>query len=137
MQPHSGSDAVIVRVPSRAEFAHVLRAVTASVAARMSMSYEQIEDLRLAVDEAAGRLLALGGSTLLSLRLVALADGLEAVVARGAVDAVWPPAGERESFAWRVLTALVDEVAIEGDANGPAIRMLKRAPAADLAPQGS
>lgn len=122
-------DLISVSVPSRAEYVHVLRAVTASVASRIPVSFDGIEDLRLAVDEACARLLALqGGSTTLTLTLRPLSDRLEAVVT---VDAAakddWPPPGIEETLGWRLLSALVDTVSLAEGPPGPSIHLSKRA----------
>lgn len=119
---------ISVSVPSRAEYVHVLRAVTASVAARIPVSFDGIEDLRLAVDEACAQVLAIrSGSTTLTLTLRPLPDRLEAVIT---VDAVaeddWPPPGIEETLGWRVLSALVDTVTLAG-APAPSIHLSKRA----------
>lgn len=46
------SDRVLVSVPAKAEYAKTVRLVAASLAARAGMTYEQVEDLRIAADEA-------------------------------------------------------------------------------------
>ena len=64
------SDLITVSVPPESGSIQVLRAVTASVAARMNMPFDGIEDLRLAVAEACAWLLGLaGGATSMTLRL--------------------------------------------------------------------
>lgn len=118
---------VAVTVPARAGSVHVLRAVTASVAAAMRIPYDGVEDLRLAVDEASGWLIGDGkGDATLTLRLEAREDRLEISVTSDAVRAEWPPSGVEATFAWRVLTALVDDVTLELDGTGPSIRLSKR-----------
>lgn len=123
------ADLISVSVPSRAEYVHVLRAVTASVAARIPVSFDGIEDLRLAVDEACVQLLALhSGSTTLTLTLRPLPDRLEAVVTVDAVaKGAWPPPAIEETFGWRVLSALVDTVTLVEGPPGPSIHLSKRA----------
>ncbi len=123
----SRSGPITVSVPAREEFVHVLRAVAASVASRIPLSFEGIEDLRLAVDESCGRLLAKqGGSTTLTLSLRPSSDRLEAVVT---VDALAggerPPAGIEETLGWRLLTALVDSVTLDDGPSGPSIHLVK------------
>jgi anti-sigma regulatory factor (Ser/Thr protein kinase) len=44
---------VLVRVPAKPELVRVLRAVASSVATRSEMSFEAVEEVRIAVDEAA------------------------------------------------------------------------------------
>jgi serine/threonine-protein kinase RsbW len=124
-------DAVVVSVPPRAEFVHVLRAVTASVASRVGFAYDEIEDLRLAVDEASARLLLLRTvAGALTLRLEPRAEALELVVGMDASVGEWPVPGLEDTLAWKVLVALVDAVRPETDRGGPSIRLVKRTPAA-------
>jgi serine/threonine-protein kinase RsbW len=119
---------ITVAVPAVAARVHVLRAVTAAVASRMRMSFDAIEDLRLAVDEASAWLLGTNpGASSLILRLLPLDDRLEAVVAvePGAGEA-WPPADVEQGLPWRILTALVDTLALGTEPSEPSISLGKR-----------
>ena len=118
---------ISVSVPARAGSVHVLRAVTTSVAARLPIPLDGIEDLRLAVDEACAWLLARGRSaTGMTLRLRPLDDRLEAEVSVDAGDGPWPPPDLEKSLPWRILSALVDTLSLNSDAGGPSILMTKR-----------
>lgn len=117
---------VELHVPARPEFLHVLRGVVASVAARLDFTYDALDDLRLAVDEAASFLLAerveatrLGLKIHSGDRMVVSTLWLEA----DAKD--WPQPGSQESLAWKVISGLSDlaEFVLEG--SFPAIRMTK------------
>jgi serine/threonine-protein kinase RsbW len=119
-------DAVVVSVPARPEYVHVLRAVTASVASRVPLSFDAIEDLKLAVDEGCAQLLAVAGEhTTMQLRLETSGDRLEASVAIDGDVGPWPPPQIDESFSWQVLSALVDTVTLDLDGGGPTVRMTK------------
>jgi len=121
------SDLITVSVPPETGSVQVLRAVTASVAARMNMPYDGIEDLRLAVDEACAWLLALAEeATSMTLRLRPMDDRLEAVVSIDAAGRAWPPPDLEQSLSWKVLSELVDTVALDAEASGPSIRLIKR-----------
>jgi serine/threonine-protein kinase RsbW len=122
---------VVVTVPSRAVFVHVLRSVAASVAARNDLPVDDIDDLRMAIDEASSQLLMLGpSSATLTLRLRALDGEVEAVVSvDGPAPAEWPPPAFRESLAWNVLSGLSDELSFELPDGAPAIRVVKRSSA--------
>jgi len=119
---------VVVTVPSQAAFVHVLRSVAASVAARTDLPVDDIDDLRMAIDEASSQLLVLGSSlATLTLRLRAIDGGVEAVVSvDGPAPAGWPPPAFHDSLAWNVLSGLSDEVAFERPDGAPAIRVVKR-----------
>jgi serine/threonine-protein kinase RsbW len=121
------NDVITVSVPAREGSVHVLRAVTTSVAARLPIPFDGIEDLRLAVDEACAWLLARGRSaTGLTLRLRPLDDRLEAEVSIDAADGPWPPPDLDKSLPWKILSALVDTLSLNSDAGGPSILLTKR-----------
>lgn len=121
------SDLITVSVPPESGSVQVLRAVTASVAARMNMPFDGIEDLRLAVDEACAWLLGLaGGATSMTLRLRPMDGRLEAVVSIDAAGRAWPPPDLEKNLSWKVLSALVDTVSLGAEASGPSIRLIKR-----------
>jgi serine/threonine-protein kinase RsbW len=123
-----GSD-VVVSVPARADFVHVLRSVTASVAARLEFPYDAIDDLRLAVDEACAQLLAVAsGGSALTLRMTPMEESLEMVATIDAGDVDWPPPEAEESLSWRLMSGLADEARFERGDHGPALRFSKRIP---------
>ena len=51
-------DQVTIRMPAEGAYLSVLRTATAGLAARLDFTLDEIEDLRIAVDEACGMLLA-------------------------------------------------------------------------------
>ncbi|MPZ63378.1 MAG: anti-sigma factor [Propionibacteriales bacterium] len=99
---------VALTVPADSSYVALLRATTAGVAARLDFTLDDIDDLRLAVDEACGLLLrqARPESTLfcgfrmaephLSIDVTAQADS--------------PRLPPRDGFAWTVLTSLAGDV---------------------------
>ena len=119
---------VTVTVPARPEFVHVLRSVVATVAARADLTYDEIDDLRLAVDEACAQLLALPAASMtLAMKLAALDDGgLVVVVTSDAESPAWPPPGAERTLTWQVLAALADEARFEEVEGHPALRLIKR-----------
>jgi serine/threonine-protein kinase RsbW len=121
------TEPITVSVPPAGRYVHVLRAVTASVAARLPIPYDGIEDLRLAVDEACAWLLGPGPTaTALILRLRPLGDRLEATVSVEGADRVWPPPDAEQSLPWRILSALVDAVSLDAGPDGPSVNLTKR-----------
>jgi serine/threonine-protein kinase RsbW len=125
---------VTVSVPALPDYVHVLRSVVAAVAARSDFSYDAIEDLRLAVDEASAQLLAFGrGATSIRVEIDGAGDaaGLEVIVSSDAQDvAGWPPEGAERTLTWQVLTALADSARFEVHEGAPALRLTKRREAA-------
>jgi serine/threonine-protein kinase RsbW len=118
---------VSVSVPARGEFVHVLRSVIASVAARAEFTYDEIDDLRLAVDEASAQLIGVGPATTLSVTIRTLdGGGLEVLATIDATAAAWPPPGAEHGLAWQILSALADETRFDRADGQPALRIVKR-----------
>ena len=86
------SDLITVSVPPESGSVQVLRAVTASVAARMNMPFDGIEDLRLAVDEACAQLLSARGSAI-TVEIAPSGEGVETLCSTDADVAVWQVEG--------------------------------------------
>ncbi|RKS72597.1 serine/threonine-protein kinase RsbW [Motilibacter peucedani] len=104
----TSSDAVQVTLPASSAYLSVLRTATAGLAARLDFTLDEIEDLRIAVDEACAMLLpqAAPGADL-SCTFELEADGLLITVSAPTTRGSLP---ERETFSWTVLTALAGEV---------------------------
>ena len=119
---------VTVKVPAQPDFVHVLRSVVATVAARANFTYDQIDDLRLAVDEACAQLLAVRSpATTLTLRITPLdAGGLVVIAMIDADHPSWPPEGAEKTLIWQVLAALADDARFEELDGHPALRLTKR-----------
>ncbi|WP_322766646.1 anti-sigma factor [Frankia sp. Cr1] len=101
-------DIVQLTLPAASAYLSVLRTATASLAARADFTLDDIEDLRIAVDEACALLLlsAVPGSNLEC--TFELAPGvIQVAVTVLSLDGE-PPS--TDTFAWTVLTALADEV---------------------------
>ena len=132
--PKSDDDVVLLAVPASGAYLGVLRTATAGLAARLQFTLDEIEDLRIAVDEACAMLLAvasdtpvLGDMVELSCRFTVTDDALtvETTVPIGSPDERLPGG---ESFAWQVLSALADEVSASVDGRQASIRLTKRRP---------
>lgn len=104
---------VALQVPARAEYVPILRAACGQVAPLLGCTFEEIADLKLAVDEASGFLLR----NCVALRRGTKHDDLSATVTIAetgmhialsiAADASVAPDGD--DFGWAILTALVDD----------------------------
>jgi len=118
---------VIVTAPARPDMVHVLRAVASSLAARLDFPYDDIDDLRISIDEACAQLLAVGGDgPNFTMHLTATAGGIRALVTlHGGSAAQWPPTDLEDTLTWKVLSGLSDDVSFESLPEGPAIRVLK------------
>jgi serine/threonine-protein kinase RsbW len=127
--PDQTADVVLLAVPASGAWLGVLRTATASLASRLQFTLDEIEDLRIAVDEACAILLALASlDAVLSCRFTVTHNALtvDATVPTEGGGPVRLPTGE--SFAWQVLSALTDDVAASVDGDLVSIRLTKRRP---------
>jgi serine/threonine-protein kinase RsbW len=101
-------DAVEIRLPADSAYLSVLRTATAGLAARLDFTLDEIEDLRIAVDEACAMLLphAIETATL-TCRFELTPDTLTVTVTIPTTRGQLP---ERDTFSWTVLSALAGDV---------------------------
>lgn len=101
-------DVVTVRLPADSAYLSVLRTATAGLAARLDFTLDEIEDLRIAVDEACAMLLAQAvPGTDLECEFELTQDAVLIAVSVLTVDGELP---SRETFAWTVLSSLAGDV---------------------------
>jgi serine/threonine-protein kinase RsbW len=119
-------DMVVLTVPANTSYLAVLRTATAGLAARLGMTLDEIEDLRIAVDEACAILLPIAaphasdvtcqfGVTPNALRI----DVSVPVAAGGTLPGA-------QSFSWQVLTALAGKVTADTTDGVATIHLVKR-----------
>ena len=101
-------DVVTLRLPAQGAYLAVLRTAAAGLASRLNFTLDDIEDLRIAVDEACAMLLTRGaeGATL-ECAFELMPGELDIAVSLPTTDPTLP---SRDTFAWTVLTALAGEV---------------------------
>lgn len=114
---------VALTVPAKPEYLHVVRAVVSGIAGRHGLSFEGIQDLCLAANEAAGYLLALPGEASRLVLRMRNDHGLELLVTTDAPATTWPPQ-LNDSLAWMILSNLVPEVSFSVDGQSPLIRLV-------------
>ena len=122
-----GADQVTVRMPADGAYLSVLRTATAGLAARLDFTLDDIEDLRIAVDEACAMLLsqAIPGSSL-ECSFALSPDDMTITVSVPSLNPR-PPSGD--TFAWTVLSALAGTVEAQvGPGDKLAIVMRKSRP---------
>jgi serine/threonine-protein kinase RsbW len=100
---------VTLRVPANTAFVVLIRAAVSAMCARLDFTVDRIDDVKLAVDEAAALLLGdAAPDATLDVRFTPDApDGMRVEMTAPTVHG---RSLERDSFTWTVLTALVDEV---------------------------
>ncbi|MEU7977980.1 ATP-binding protein [Micromonospora sp. NPDC049081] len=124
-QPATDDDVVHLTVPADGGYLGVLRTATAGLAARLQFALDEIEDLRIAVDEACAMLLAIATRDAeLECRFAVTEDALTVEVTVPIVRGAALP-GE-SSFAWKVLTALTTAAAAESTDGRATISLLTR-----------
>ena len=121
-------DVVEIQVPADVVYVSTLRLTAASLAARCDLTIDEIEDLRLAVDEACSLLLphARTGSALQA--RFEVSPGRLAVQTSVHTDTAAEP--DRTGFAWTVLGALASSVDVRQEADRLVIVVTKTRAAA-------
>jgi serine/threonine-protein kinase RsbW len=101
-------DQVTVRMPADGAYLSVLRTATAGLAARLDFTLDEIEDMRIAVDEACAMVLsqAIPGSNLECV----FSLGQDEMTVSVSVRCVAPRVPAGDTFAWTVLSALAGSV---------------------------
>jgi serine/threonine-protein kinase RsbW len=119
-------DVVELGVPARTAYVSVLRTTAAALAARLDFTLDEIEDLRIAVDEASALLLSQAiPDSQLTCRFELAGDELTVSVS---VRSRNPRVPSRNSFAWTVLTALAGKVetSVDPDEQRATVTLTKR-----------
>jgi serine/threonine-protein kinase RsbW len=110
-------DGIELRLGAKLEHLPIIRSLAATLAIRADFDLDSIADLKLAVDETCSTLItrALPHSTL-SCRFTVRPNEIRFAAAAVSTDHAEP---KRDSFGWRVLTTLTDDVSsVVEDANG-------------------
>ena len=107
---------VELRVRADADQLSVLRAVAAAIALRQDFDLDTVEDVKLAVDEAATRLITDSATTSTLSCIFETTPGELSIIlsapTRGDIAA-----DRSRSFGWHVLEALTDSVSVSSDAD--------------------
>jgi serine/threonine-protein kinase RsbW len=121
----SPASTIDVSGPAQPGTVGLLRAVAATLAARLGMDVEAIEELRMAVDEASSLLLTAGPGERLSMSIEATDDGYLAIRVRSDARIEALPTDERTSWPWRVIRQLTSdaEASVDGDGAGVSFRV--------------
>ena len=109
-----------ISVPAAPEYVGLVRSTSAHVAAHCDLTMDQIEDLRLAVNEAFAFLVDPTESS--NIDITFDIDGSTLSITLKSAHAGQEP--DRNSFGWTVLSALVNEVASSRNEHGHIIIQL-------------
>jgi len=105
---------VELRLPAAGAYVSVLRTTTAGLAARLDFTLDDIEDLRMAVGEAAALALEVADEDTDLIARFWLGDRTMTVSV--ATDATGSASIDEDSFAWQVLTTLAASASATTDA---------------------
>jgi serine/threonine-protein kinase RsbW len=117
------TDNVGLKLPASGAYLSVLRTATAALASGLDFTLDDIEDLRIAVDEACALLLphAVEGAEL-DCRFELATDALAFSVTVATSD---PSPLSQDSFAWTVLNALAGDVKSTADGDLVTVSLVK------------
>ena len=102
---------VTLTVPAESMYLSVVRTAAAGLAARLDFTLDDIEDLRIAVDEACALLLKQARSDTHVRCEFSVAD--QALGVRASAECDTPTVPSRDGFSWTVLTALTSTLDME------------------------
>lgn len=122
-------DRITLTVPARGDYARTVRMTAAELATRMGMSYDEVDDVRMAVEEAFVYACdCLGEDADVTFEFSVGNGALEAVV--GPMPACDGETGEHtalETYAEFILQSVCDEFAIEHEGGSCTLRLTRRA----------
>ena len=128
-----GEDRITLIVPAKSEYAKTVRMTASALVSRMGMSYDEVDDVRMAADEAfiyAVETLSAADDVRLEF---AVGDGeLTIDVAVGNQEFGDDEEAERRaSYATFILESVCDKVEFASDEHGPHLRLKKRVGSGD------
>lgn len=113
-----------IEVPASSAYLTVLRTAADGLAARLDYTLDDIDDLRIVVDEACGSLLEQADPTTVLICSFALVEGAVEVTARVTCSRPVEPA--RDTISWTVLEALAASVAVHVGPHEVSITLMHR-----------
>jgi serine/threonine-protein kinase RsbW len=122
---HVDGEEVVLSMPATPQLLRVARLTAAGLAGRIGFSFDEIEDVKIAVDELCFALVgSKGRQGTLTLRYI-LGEGVLSIEGRGAFTDVGPEPTASELSA-QILAAVVDEHELGVDGTEVRFRLLKR-----------
>lgn len=124
----NGAGVVEIRISARPALIPTVRTVASDLAGRADFDLDAISDLRMAVDEACTTLVGLSIGGMLRCTFVLGEERIEVTVSTASAPA--DAKVSTDSFGWRVLQTLADDVStrrgIDADPDALAIRLTKQ-----------
>jgi serine/threonine-protein kinase RsbW len=120
-------DQVRLAVPATPEFLRLARVTATGLASRLGFTFDEVEDLRLAIDELCFALIGTKGRAGTVQLTYLIHDNALEVEGTGAfTDRAESGAVTVSELSERILDALVDEHEVRPDGDRPTFRLLKR-----------
>ena len=116
-------DLVTVTVPATANHLAVLRTAVGGFAARDQFTLDQVDDLRMAVEEASVQLLRHSRGDRISMDVETTDKGVEVRLTGNVADN--DPVIDESSFSWTILRALADDIRIDSSEGQTVIVLAK------------
>jgi serine/threonine-protein kinase RsbW len=117
-------DIIKVRIPAAPEFVHVVRLVAAGLASRIGFTIDDIEDLKIAVDELTSYLTGPHGREgTLEIKFSVTDDRIE-ISGLGEISGDAKVRTELTEFSRQILSTVADEAALHQD-GVPSFRLVK------------
>ena len=118
------TDAVRLAVPASAEYLRLGRVAASGLASRLGFTYDEIDDLRLALDELCSSLLTMGSGEG-EVELVFTVEGSKIIIEGNASYEAVADSPEVNEWSARILDALVDTHKLETVGGKPWFRLEK------------
>ena len=119
---------VRLEVPASPEFLRVARMMAAGVASRLGFTLDEVDDLRIAIDELCFCLVGRSGRPgTVAIRYLMGPDGLT-VTGTGHFADLAHEEPRLSPMSLQILQSVTDECEVEGGPDGPSFRLLKRRP---------
>lgn len=130
------ADQVELILPCRPEYVGVARLAVLGIASRMPFSYDEVEDVRLAVGEACTHAVERAGETSATIHITSRISPSQLVIDvedtvpedKAAMPADIEDGPDIEGLGALLMEILVDEVQIVGGPSGTRVRLTKYAP---------
>lgn len=126
-------DEVRLAVPAKPEFLGLARVTAAGLASRLGFSYDQVEDMRLAIDEICfGMTGSKGREGMLEIRFVL---GSDALVVEGEGHFFGGETVQLSELSEVILAALVDDHSVSDGKAGPRFQLVKKRESSRTSPR--
>lgn len=121
-------DRITLTVPAKSEYARTVRLTAASLGSRIGMSYDEVDDVRIAAEEAfVYAVETLPQDAEVSFEFLASDDGLEIMVVLGELEGEEEEEAERSAtYATFILESVCDRCEFASDESGAYLRLHKR-----------